>query len=79
MSEKQSHCPYTAGVIRLLGLYFVNTRIIPKEVGKTYNLLFELRQTGDYDDWRTIEEDDVIPLLKPAEDFIQVVEELLKD
>ncbi len=68
-----------AGVARLLAQYYVKTGIIPEEVGKNYNRLFDLRQTGDYDDWRTIEEEDVTKMLEPAEMFIQTIEELIKE
>ncbi|MCD7971361.1 MAG: HEPN domain-containing protein [Candidatus Azobacteroides sp.] len=67
------------GVARLLGLHFIKTGLISKEIGKTYNKLFELRQTGDYDDWRTIEQEDVEDLLQPAEKFIETVEKLLNE
>ncbi|OAV65172.1 HEPN domain protein [Bacteroidales bacterium Barb6XT] len=66
-----------SGVIRLLGQHFISEGIISKELGKFYSQLFELRQTGDYDDWRIIEESDVQVLIKPAEDFIKTVEEII--
>ena len=34
------------GVIRLLGLHFVSTGIISKDLGRFYSKLFELRQSG---------------------------------
>lgn len=44
------------GAIGLFGLHFVKTGIVPPELGKFYSELFELRQTGDYDDWKVVTE-----------------------
>jgi len=67
-----------AGVIRMLGLHYIKTEIIPLELGRIYTDLFELRQSGDYDDWRIIVEADVMDIYEPAKAFIQKVEQLLK-
>jgi uncharacterized protein (UPF0332 family) len=67
-----------SGVISLLGLHFVSKGIISKESGKFYGRLFELRQTGDYDDWIVIEATDVEILIKPAEDFVCLLEQLIQ-
>ena len=66
-----------AGVISMLGLHFVKTGIISKEQGKFYGKLFELRQTGDYNDIMMIEETDVQPLIAPAEEYICFLEKLI--
>ncbi|MCD8030979.1 MAG: HEPN domain-containing protein [Bacteroides sp.] len=70
----QSH----KGVATLFALHFIKTNIIPKEIGKTYNQLFLLRQTGDYDDWNLIEEEDVTAMIKPTERLIQTIKKLLE-
>jgi uncharacterized protein (UPF0332 family) len=67
-----------AGVINQLGLHFITKGIISIEQGKLYRDLFEKRQTSDYDDWISIEEQDVNPLVEPAEKFIAEIERLLK-
>jgi len=66
------------GVATLFALHFIKTNIIPKEIGKTYNPLFLLRQTGDYDDWNLIEEEDVTAMIKPTERLIQTIKKLLE-
>ncbi|GHT58509.1 hypothetical protein FACS18945_4430 [Bacteroidia bacterium] len=66
-----------SGVISQLGLHFISKGIIGMEQGKLYKHLFELRQTGDYDDWITVEEKDVVPQIAPAENFIKKIEELI--
>jgi uncharacterized protein (UPF0332 family) len=52
---------------------FVKTGIIPKETAVIYNLLFERRQEGDYEEFVVFNESDVKPWLKEAEYFINSV------
>jgi len=66
-----------SGAIGLLGIHFVAKGLISKEHGKFYGKLFELRQTGDYDDWMTVEAEDVISRIEPAQKFIEEIEKLL--
>ena len=67
------------GVIGLFGLNFVKTGIISSELGKFYSQLFELRQTGDYDDWKVVTENDIMPLVPTAEVFLETLEKLIID
>ena len=76
---KHGHVAHThGGVFGLLGKYFVATGIIGKEQNKLYQKLFDLRGDGDYGDCVDIDEDDVKPLLDPAEKFIAEVEKLTR-
>jgi len=65
------------GIIRLLGLNFISQNLLDNELGDMYYKLFTLRQKGDYDDWIIVKEDDIIPLLEPAEQFIKTIEQLI--
>ncbi|MBQ7419131.1 MAG: HEPN domain-containing protein [Prevotella sp.] len=61
------------GVRQQLGLHFVQSGIIPSELGRFYSRLFSKRSTGDYDDFvnhtlQTVEE-----LYPQAEHFVDVV------
>jgi uncharacterized protein (UPF0332 family) len=77
---KYGHISRTHGGTKgLFGKHFVLTNIISKEHNKLYEKLFDLRQSGDYNDWIAIEEDDIKPLLEPAEQFIQTIENLILD
>ena len=67
------------GIIRLLGLHFVSTNRISNELGDMYYKLFALRQKGDYDDWIVVKETDILPLLAPAEQFINAIENLINE
>ena len=69
----QSH----SGVIHLLGLYFIKPGKVSKEAGKIYSRLYEIRQTGDYDDLFQLEESDILPLIKPAEKYIEELKSFL--
>jgi uncharacterized protein (UPF0332 family) len=65
------------GVINQLGLHFVRKGIVSNQYGKLYKQLFELRQTSDYSDWVTIEEEDIKHLIAPVEQFLQIIENLI--
>ncbi len=65
------------GVIRLFGLNFVVNGIVSKEQSKFYSKLFELRQTGDYDDLYNLTQDEVQPLIGAARNYIEELEILL--
>jgi len=65
-----------SGVKTLLGLHYINRDKMDKSFGKMYRQLFNLRQTGDYEDWINIEEDDIKSFLKPAEKFIDEIQNL---
>lgn len=68
-----------SGVIGLFGLHFVKTGLIEPEFGKFYSQLFELRQTGDYDDWKVVTAEDITPLTPVAENFLDTVEYLIRE
>jgi uncharacterized protein (UPF0332 family) len=68
-----------AGVISQLGLHFVSKGVISKEQGKFFKRLFELRQDGDYSDWFDVEEEDILLLLEPAEQFIAKIENIINN
>lgn len=56
--------------------YFVKTGEVSKELGKTFNDLYELRQEGDYVDLLHFEEDQVRPRVALAEVFVEEVASL---
>ena len=65
------------GVFALLGKHFVVEGMVSIEQNRLYGTLLGLRQKGDYDDWIVIKEQDVKPLLEPAEKFIVEIEHLI--
>ena len=49
------------------------------KLADVYTDIFEMRQTGDYDDFIVIDEHKVIPLLQPALELIGTIEALLPE
>ena len=41
------------------------------------NDIFDMRQTGDYEDYMDFTEDDVLDLIEPANNLISTIEQLL--
>lgn len=60
-----------AGVINLMNLYFVKNGTLPKEQAHTYMRLFEMRQSGDYDDYFEHTEEDVLPYMEKTKTLIK--------
>jgi uncharacterized protein (UPF0332 family) len=67
-----------AGARQMFGLHFIKTGVIEKELGKFYSQLFDLRQTGDYDDFIDFSKEQVIELLEPAKKLIEEIEFVLQ-
>jgi len=75
-----SHQAHThSGVKNALSLYYVKENKIDKSLIKLYGRLFNMRQRGDYEDWIIIEDDDILPLIEPAEKFIAEIENLINE
>lgn len=66
-----------SGIIGLFGLHYVKTGIVPSELGKFYSQRFELRQSGDYDDWKVVTSADVLPLVPLANKFLDTIESII--
>jgi uncharacterized protein (UPF0332 family) len=77
MVKNQFNPQTHGGVRKLFGLHFIKTGIIPNELGKFFSDVFDLRQTGDYDDFVEIKEDDVLALLPKAKELIVTIEEII--
>ena len=66
------------GVRQMFGLHFIKTGKIEKELGKLYSDIFDMRQSGDYEDYVEFTKDDVLDLLIPADNLIISIENILK-
>lgn len=69
----QSH----AGTKTLLGLHFVSKGLLSIEYGKTYSRLFEIRHSGDYDDFVFCDKEMIDEYTPKAKDFINAIKALL--
>jgi uncharacterized protein (UPF0332 family) len=65
------------GVRQMFGLHFVKTGIIDSSAGKFFSDIFDMRQTGDYDDFISFDKEVVIDLLEPANELITKIEKIL--
>ncbi|MFT3754047.1 MAG: HEPN domain-containing protein [Paludibacter sp.] len=66
-----------SGVIRLFGLNYVTKGLVSKEMARFYSKLFEMRQTGDYDDLYNLTEEEVKPLIELSQKYIDEIEYLI--
>jgi uncharacterized protein (UPF0332 family) len=66
-----------SGVKTMLGQHFIKTEILPLEIGKLYNDLFNKRQEGDYQDFQRFDKEIIEPLIKQSENFIETVRQLI--
>lgn len=66
-----------AGVKTKLGLYFVSKGLLPNEQGKTFSRLFEIRHSGDYDDFVYCDKEMVDEYTPKAKDFIVAIKNLI--
>lgn len=67
-----------AGVKTMLSLHFVSKDLLAKEHGKTFSRLFEIRHSGDYDDFVYCDKEMTDEYTPKAEAFISQIKELLK-
>ncbi len=67
-----------SGVRQMLGLHFIQTNQISRDLGRFYTDLYDKRQTGDYDDFVEFEEATVVELLQNAQLFVEKIEELIE-
>jgi uncharacterized protein (UPF0332 family) len=63
--------------LKWLGLHFVNKGIISETTGNFYTKIFTMRHKGDYEDFIDYDEEDALALLKPANDLIKQIEQIL--
>lgn len=61
----------------MLGLHFVIKGLLPKEHGKTFSRLFEIRHSGDYDDFVYCDKALIDEYMPKAQDFLNVIKNLL--
>ncbi|MBR2105388.1 MAG: HEPN domain-containing protein [Bacteroidales bacterium] len=66
-----------AGVKTMLSLHFVSKGVIDVEYGKTFSRLFEIRHSGDYDDFVYCDKEMIDEYTPKAEAFVSKIKELL--
>lgn len=66
-----------AGVIHLIGEKFISIGLLDKSYAKLFSRLYELRQSGDYDDMYDASESEVLPYFDQVEQFIGKMKDLI--
>ena len=67
-----------SGVRQMFGMHYIKTGRITKDLGKFYSDIFDMRQTGDYEDFIDFSKDDVNELIIPAQNLIKEIGKILK-
>ena len=65
------------GVISLFGKEFVKTGILTRDEGDLYSRLYNMRQSGDYDDLFDWTKEEVNPLIEKTAALIEKIESLI--
>ncbi|OYD13903.1 hypothetical protein CH333_09605 [candidate division WOR-3 bacterium JGI_Cruoil_03_44_89] len=73
MSSKHS------GVRAMFHKEFVRKGIVPPELGKFYDEMFEFRQRGDYEDFVEFEKEKVSYCLEKVEEFVEFISKIVKN
>lgn len=66
-----------SGVKQMFGQHFVLPGIVDSSLARFYALIFEMRQSGDYEDFISFTADEVTALVIPAERLIREIESIL--
>ena len=66
-----------AGIKTMLGMNFVSKGLLSLEQGKTFSRLFEIRHSGDYDDFVYCDQEMIDEYTPKARDFINSIRDLL--
>jgi len=66
-----------AGIKTMLGMNFVSKGLLSLEHGKTFSRLFEIRHSGDYDDFVYCDQEMIDEYTPKARDFINSIRDLL--
>ena len=66
-----------AGTKTLLGLHFVSKGLLSNEYGKIFSRLFEIRHSGDYDDFVYCDKAMIDEYTPKAKEFISAIKSLL--
>lgn len=62
-----------AGMIHKIGLDFITTGRLDRRYGRLISRLYELRQSGDYDDKFDATEEEIMPYFEQVEQLLEVL------
>ena len=61
----------------MIGSQFVTKDLLTREYGRLFSRLYELRQSGDYDDLYDATEEEVLPFIDKTVEFLEQMEKLI--
>lgn len=67
-----------SGMIHKMGMLMIRTGRLDKSYGRLISRLYELRQSGDYDDKFDATEDEVMPYFEQVESLLQEIKSLIE-
>lgn len=67
-----------SGVVSFFNKRFVKEGVFSKELGRSINKAFELRQEGDYREYAELTVEEVEPFIEKARDFVHHIKKHLK-
>ena len=67
-----------AGMIHKIGIDFITTGLLERKYGRLISRLYELRQSGDYDDKFDATEEEIVPYFEQVEDLLNAMRQLIK-
>lgn len=65
------------GVRGMMGLHFFKPGLLPHEDSALFGRLFEMRQSGDYEDWKDWNEEEIMPMVDEVASYIAKIERLI--
>jgi len=68
-----------AGLIHKIGLNFVTTGKLDGKYGRLISRLYDLRQSGDYDDKFDATEEEILPFFEQVEKLLEELKILIKE
>jgi len=60
-------------------LYYIKTGKIDKKYGQLLSELFDWRQKGDYENIFDYDQESVLPLFKPVEEMLILIEDMIME
>lgn len=66
-----------AGVKNLFNQHFIKTNILTSKESYLYAQLFDKRQGGDYSTFQDWTRDDILPMIQPTKEFVEILRNLI--
>ena len=67
------------GAVLLFGQHFIKTQIFDKQYGKLYSQLQAMRERSDYNCYYDVSKEDILPLIEPVKELIDIITNRLQD